>query len=97
MSVVGIWKESANLDPCALPGFLWQWHLEQQEFLIFVGEAFGNDPKVTNVSFSGVVGGERGCGQEIFYLHFGDSFLLDHRQEELHFKLSLTHVLNCLR
>ena len=29
---------------------------------------------------------------EIFYLHFGDSFLLDHRQEELHFKLSLTHV-----
>ena len=43
---------------------------------------------MTSFSVSGVVGGERGCGQEIFYLHFGDSFLLDHRQEELHFKLS---------
>ena len=52
---------------------------------------------MTSLSVSGVVGGERGCGQEIFYLRFGDSFLLDHRQEELHFKLSLTHVLHCLR
>ena len=63
----------------------------------FVGEAFANDPKVTSFSVSEVVGGERGFGQEIFYLHFGDSCLLDHRQEELHFKLSLTHVLHCLR
>ena len=56
-----------------------------------------NDPKVTSFFFSGVVGGGRGFRQEIFYFHFGDSFLLDHRQEELHFKLSLTHVLHCLR
>ena len=52
---------------------------------------------MTSFSVSGVVEGERGCGQEIFYLHFGDSFLLDHQQEELHFKLSLTHVVHCLR
>ena len=31
---------------------------------------------MTSFSVSGVVGGERGCGQEIFYLHFDDSFLL---------------------
>ena len=43
-------------------------------FLIFVGEDFGNDPKVTSFPVSGVIGGERGCRQEIFYLHFGDSF-----------------------
>ena len=29
----------------------------------FVGGAFANDPKVTSFSVSGVVGGERGCGQ----------------------------------
>ena len=39
-------------------------------FLIFVGEAFANDPKVTSFSVSGVIGGERGCGQETFYLNF---------------------------
>ena len=32
-----------------------------------------------------------------FNLHFGNSFSLDHREEELQFKISLTHVLHCLR
>ena len=43
-------------------------------------------------SFGGV-----GGGGYSFNLHFGDSFLLDHREEELQFKISLTHVLHCLR
>ena len=55
---------------------------------------------MTSFSVSGVAGGggggwEGGRGY-FFNLHFGDSFLLDHREDELQFKISLTHVLYCL-
>ena len=55
---------------------------------------------MTSFSVSGVAGGEgggwEGGGGYFFNLHFGDSFLLDHREEELQFKISLTRVLHCL-
>ena len=55
---------------------------------------------MTSFSVSGVVLGEGGAGGEgeyFFNVHFGDSFSLDHREEELQFKISLTHVLHCLK
>ena len=56
-------------------------------FIFFVGAAFANRLLVTSFSVSGVVWrGGGGGGGYFFNLHFGDSFLLDHREEELQFK-----------
>ena len=86
-----------SLDSWALPTFSHNDSESNNSFYFFVGEAFANHLLVTSFSVSGVVLGEGGGGVYFFNLHFGDSFSLDHREEELQFKISLTHVLHCLR
>ena len=88
-----------SLDSWALPTFSDNDTESNNSFYFFVGEAFANHLLVTSLSVSGVVLGEGGGGGVgyFFNLHFGNSFSLDHREEELQFKISLTHVLHCLR
>ena len=66
-------------------------HFPEQRLVIEPSAAFANHLLVTSLSVSGVVWGVG--GGYFFNLHF----LLDHREEELQFKISLTHVLHCLR